>query len=127
MSRNLQLIACTALIVVAHVIGAPALLAAPSKRSIDKTVVRAMQEFQVPGIAVSVVYDGKLFYSAGHGVLESGAEDPVDDQTLFQIGSVSKAFTTAALALLADEGSITCPSFACTIPGSPVNSRFVTC
>jgi CubicO group peptidase (beta-lactamase class C family) len=86
--------------------GANAALAAPSKRSIDRTVVRAMQEFQVPGMAVSVVYDGKLFYSAGHGVLESGAEGPVDDQTLFQIASVSKAFTAATLALLVDEGKL---------------------
>ena len=106
MSRNLQLIACTALIVVTQVIGAPALLAAPSKRSIEKTVVRAMEEFQVPGMAVSVVHDGKIYYSAGHGVLENGKDGAVDDSTLFQIASVSKAFTAATLALLVDEGKL---------------------
>jgi CubicO group peptidase (beta-lactamase class C family) len=106
MPRYLHLFACSALIVVAHIAGATASLAAPSKRSIERTVVRAMEEFRVPGMAVSVVYDGKVFYSAGHGVLESGAESPVDDRTLFQIASVSKAFTAATLALLVDEGKL---------------------
>jgi CubicO group peptidase (beta-lactamase class C family) len=106
MTRNLRLIACTALIVITHLAGATASLAVPSKRSIEKTVARAMEEFQVPGMAVSVVYDGKLYYSAGHGILESGAEAPVDDRTLFQIASVSKAFTAATLALLVDEGKL---------------------
>ena len=65
-----------------------------------------MEEFQVPGMAVSVVYDGDIYYSAGHGILEIGTKDPVDDNTLFQIASVSKAFTTATLALLVDEGKL---------------------
>lgn len=81
-------------------------VAAPSEPSIDAAILRAMEEFQVPGMAVSVVHDGRVAYSAGHGVLEMGGNDPVDDQTLFRIGSVSKAFTAAAVALLADEGKL---------------------
>lgn len=106
MSPNLRLFACTVLIAVAAAAGSEGALAAPSKRSIEKTIARAMEEFQVPGMAVSVVHDGKVFYSAGHGVLEHGKDAAVDDETLFQIASVSKAFTAATLALLADEGKL---------------------
>jgi CubicO group peptidase (beta-lactamase class C family) len=80
--------------------------AAPSEASLDTSVQRAMKEFQVPGVAVSVVHDGAVVYSAGHGVVENESSAPVDDQTLFQIGSVSKAFTAASLALLVDAGEL---------------------
>jgi CubicO group peptidase (beta-lactamase class C family) len=85
---------------------ATASLAAPSTDSIEATIQRAMQEFQVPGMAISIVYDGKLYYSAGHGVLEVGKQAQVTDKTLFQIASVTKAFTAASLAILVDEGKL---------------------
>lgn len=83
-----------------------ALHAAPSERQIDQAVKRTMEEFDVPGMAVSVVVDGELHYSEGHGILETGMDAPVTDETLFQIASVSKAFTAAALAILADDGKL---------------------
>ena len=96
----------SALAVVTSCLCATALMAAPSKRSIEATIERTMQEFQVPGMAVSVVYDGELYYAGGHGFLETGTESKVDDQTLFQIASVSKAFTAATLAILVDDGKL---------------------
>jgi CubicO group peptidase (beta-lactamase class C family) len=85
--------------------GAPsALPIAPT--AIDATVARAMKAFQVPGMAVGIIKDGKLVYSKGYGVRELGQAAPVDADTLFQIGSNTKAFTTAALAILMDEGKI---------------------
>lgn len=98
--------AAATLAIISSCLFATALMAAPSKQSIDETILRAMAEFQVPGMAVSVVYDGELFYSAGHGIREIGTKSKVDDQTLFQIASVTKAFTTAALAILVDEGKL---------------------
>lgn len=80
--------------------------AAPSPESVEKSIVRALEEFQVPGMAVSVVHDGKVWYSGGQGILTVGEEGLVDDSTLFQIGSVSKAFTAAALAMLVDQGKV---------------------
>ncbi len=97
---------CLLLTILSHVVFAGPVLAAPTKESIDHSVLRAMDEFHVPGMAVSIVHDGKIFYSAGHGVVEVGSKKRVDENTLFQIGSVSKAFTTAALAILADEGKL---------------------
>lgn len=73
---------------------------------IDRTVERAMKEFEVPGMAVGIVKDGKLVYAKGYGVREFGKPARVDADTLFQIGSNTKAFTTAALAILVDEGKL---------------------
>jgi CubicO group peptidase (beta-lactamase class C family) len=107
MSRIRRLSICTTLTLLALGCGVCTLQAAPTKESIEQSVLRAMAEFQVPGMAVSVVYDGGVYYAGGHGILETGTSDPVDGKTLFQIGSVSKAFTAAALALLADDGKLT--------------------
>src|ERR1700733_16179485 len=77
-----------------------------SPTTIDTTVARAMKAFQVPGMAVGIVKDGKLVYAKGYGVRELAKPAQVDADTLFQIGSNTKAFTTAALALLVDAGKI---------------------
>jgi CubicO group peptidase (beta-lactamase class C family) len=82
----------------------PALPISPT--TIDATVARAMKAFQVPGMAVGIIKDGKLVYAKGYGVRELGKPAQVDADTLFQIGSNTKAFTAAALALLIDEGKI---------------------
>lgn len=79
---------------------------APDTSTIDALVERAMATFETPAVTVSVVHDGELVYAKGHGVVEVGGEASVDADTLFHIGSVSKAFTAAALALLADEGKL---------------------
>ncbi|GAB3282340.1 serine hydrolase [Parahaliea aestuarii] len=86
--------------------GAPAALAAPSASDIEKDIARAMDTFQVPGMAVAVVHQGKTWYSGGTGIAEMNTANKVDDDTLFQIASVTKAFTAAALALLVDEGKV---------------------
>jgi CubicO group peptidase (beta-lactamase class C family) len=80
--------------------------AAPARADLDAIAERAMAEFRVPGVTVSVVQGGEVRYAAGLGVLEAGQRKRVDDDTLFQIGSVSKAFTAAALAVLADDGKL---------------------
>ncbi len=77
-----------------------------SPAAIDATVAHAMKAFQVPGMAVGIVKDGKLIYAKGYGVRELGKPGQVDADTLFQIGSNTKAFTAAALAILVDEGKI---------------------
>jgi CubicO group peptidase (beta-lactamase class C family) len=74
--------------------------------TIDDTVARAMKAFQVPGMAVAIVADGKLVFAKGYGVREAGRPGRVDADTLFQIGSNTKAFTAAALAILVDEGKL---------------------
>jgi CubicO group peptidase (beta-lactamase class C family) len=74
--------------------------------AIDDTVARAMKTFAIPGMAVAIVKDGKVSFAKGYGVRALGAPAPVDMDTVFQIGSNTKAFTAAALAILVDEGKL---------------------
>ena len=73
---------------------------------IDDLVGRTLKTFNVPGIAVAVVKDGKIIHAKGYGVRSIVTQTPVDENTLFGIASNSKAFTTAALAMLVDEGKL---------------------
>lgn len=73
---------------------------------IDQVVERTIKTFDVPGIAVAVVKDGKVIHSKGYGVKSIITKEKVDENTLFGIASNSKAFTSAALAMLVDEGKI---------------------
>jgi CubicO group peptidase (beta-lactamase class C family) len=60
----------------------------------------------VPGLAVTIVEQGKVTLARGYGVRQLGHDALVDADTIFQLGSVGKAFTTAALAVLVDRGQI---------------------
>jgi len=77
-----------------------------SEDAIDRLAQRAMKEFYVPGMAIGVVRNGETLYAKGHGIRELGRPEPVDVDTMFKIASNSKAFTSAALAILVDEGRI---------------------
>ena len=61
---------------------------------------REMAAWEIPGAAVAIVKDGKVIVSQGYGVKEQGKTDAVNDETLFQIASCSKAFTATAIAML---------------------------
>jgi CubicO group peptidase (beta-lactamase class C family) len=80
---------------VAQVAGPPA--------DLDQWVARAMQEFDVPGMALAIVKDGQVVVSKGYGVRELGKPGKVDAHTLFGIASNTKAFTATALGMLVDE------------------------
>jgi CubicO group peptidase (beta-lactamase class C family) len=73
---------------------------------LDEYVGRSMKTFEVPGMALAIVKDGKVVLQKGYGVRKLGEAELVDENTSFGIGSNTKAFTAAALATLADEGKI---------------------
>jgi CubicO group peptidase (beta-lactamase class C family) len=73
---------------------------------VDNVVNRALTAFNVPGIAVAIVKDGKVVLAKGYGIKSILTNEKVDVNTLFGIASNSKAFTSAALAILVDEGKI---------------------
>lgn len=73
---------------------------------LDRFVARVMETFQVPGVALAVVKDGKVLAAKGYGVRTLGEPTPVDARTLFGIASNTKAFTATALALLVEEGKL---------------------
>ncbi|MBF2708377.1 serine hydrolase [Flavobacterium soyangense] len=70
---------------------------------LDLLVENTLKNFNVPGIAVAIVKDGKVVHAKGYGVKSILTKEKVDANTLFGIASNSKAFTTAALAMLVDE------------------------
>ncbi len=74
-----------------------------SSPEIDQLVERTMKTFQVPGMAVAVIKDGKVIHSKGYGVSSLNTRGRVDENTLFGIASNSKAFTAATLGILVDE------------------------
>lgn len=73
---------------------------------LDVYVAQSMKTFDVPGMAVAIVKDGKILVAKGYGIRKLGDPTPVDEFTMFAIGSNTKAFTTAALATLVDEGKL---------------------
>ncbi|MDB5222645.1 MAG: serine hydrolase, partial [Chitinophagaceae bacterium] len=73
---------------------------------IDSLAELTLKTFNVPGIAVAVVKDGKVIHAKGYGVRSLNTMQKVDENTLFGIASNSKAFTVAALGILVDEGKL---------------------
>ena len=71
--------------------------------SLDKYVERGMRLWQIPGLAIAVVKDGKVIVSKGYGVTEVGKNSKVDENTLFIIASNSKLFTGTSIAKLDHE------------------------
>ncbi|GAO42196.1 serine hydrolase [Flavihumibacter petaseus] len=74
------------------------------KDSLDNYIGTAMKEWQVPGLSVAIVQQGKVIYLKGFGVRETGKPEKVDADTRFGIGSNTKAFTATALAMLEQKG-----------------------
>ncbi|HWC54447.1 MAG TPA: serine hydrolase domain-containing protein, partial [Chitinophagaceae bacterium] len=74
--------------------------------SLDSYIDRGMKQWQIPGLAIAVVKDGKVVVIKGYGVREWGKEDKVDENTLFIIASNSKLFTGTSLANLDYEKKI---------------------
>ncbi|MBS1746557.1 MAG: serine hydrolase [Bacteroidetes bacterium] len=73
---------------------------------VDTVVERAMKTFNVPGIAVAIVKDGKTLLEKGYGVTSLNTMQKMNEHTRFGIASNSKAFTTASLGILVDEGKL---------------------
>src|SRR5207249_9354600 len=75
-------------------------------RGFDQYVARAMKDWKVPGLAIAVVKGDSMVFAQGYGVRRLGEPAAVDAQTLFAIGSASKAFTGAAMGTLVDERKV---------------------
>jgi CubicO group peptidase (beta-lactamase class C family) len=73
---------------------------------LEPLVRRLMARDQIPGVAVGVVERGQLVFARGYGYRDLDRRLPVTPDTLFALGSCSKAFTATAIAQLADEGRL---------------------
>lgn len=74
--------------------------------TIDSMVQDALRAFGVPGASVAIVKGDEVIYLKGHGVKRVGGAEPVTPDTLFAIGSTTKAMTATAMAMLVDEGKM---------------------
>ncbi len=73
---------------------------------LDKYLEKARIEWQVPGLSIAIVKDDSVVFARGYGYRENGKPAEVDEHTIFSIASITKGFTSTALAMLEDEGKI---------------------
>ncbi len=73
---------------------------------LDAFVANVLRQFEVPGLSVAIVKDGKVVSAKGYGLRTLGKPEKVDSHTLFGIASNTKAFTATAIALLVEEGKV---------------------
>jgi CubicO group peptidase (beta-lactamase class C family) len=76
------------------------------KLQIDALVNNAMSTFQVPGVAIGVIKNNQIIHLKGYGLNSIEQQELVNKETIFKIASNTKAFTSAALAILVDAGKI---------------------
>jgi len=72
----------------------------------DRILGQAMQRYQIPGMIAGVVQDGQVVLKKGYGVKKRGIADVPDENTVFAIGSVSKALTAIGAMMLVDRGKV---------------------
>lgn len=114
---RLLLLACTAAMLIMEPAAAqdPSPVAAPRTRLVEPEVAlqgfdafvrKTMQEWKVPGAAISIVKDGEIVLSKGYGVRDPVSKAPMTKDTLFLIASMAKTFTSFGAGLLVDEGKL---------------------
>lgn len=93
----------------------------------DQYVTKAMQDWKVPGLAIAVVKNDSIVLMKGYGTRTMGTAQPVDEHTLFAIGSSSKAFTSTLVAMMVDQGKMHWDDAATTyLPGFQMYDPYVT-
>ena len=78
----------------------------PELQGLAAYIQKSMLDWKTPGLAIAVIKDDQVVWEAGFGVRTLGKPEPVDADTLFGIGSNTKAFTAAALGTLVDAGKL---------------------
>ena len=104
-SRLFGLAAAVALVATLFVF-APCAAAQEGLAGLEAEIEEMVRDWGIPGAAVVVIQDDEITFAEGFGVKEIGGSDPVDENTIFAVGSTSKAFTAAAIAMLVDEGKV---------------------
>ena len=86
--------------------GSAAAQRAPDFAAFDRYVEKAARDWNAVGLAVAVVKGDSVVFAKGYGDIEIGKSARVNEHTRFAIGSTTKAMTSAALAMLVDEGKL---------------------
>lgn len=72
----------------------------------DDYLQQAVEDWDVPGLAVAVIHGDSVIFGKGYGTREAGKDKPVNMETLFAVASTTKAFTAASIGMLVDEGQL---------------------
>ena len=72
----------------------------------EKEMGAFLDEIEAVGVSCAVVKDNKIIYNHNFGVKDLAMQEPVDDQTIFRIASISKSFTATGLLQQVDQGKI---------------------
>ncbi len=75
-------------------------------QKLDGMITKGMQDWKIPGLAAIVVKDGQVVFQKTYGVKNLETMAPVDENTLFNMGSTTKALVAISLAMLVDEGKL---------------------
>lgn len=78
----------------------------PDLKKLDEYFRKMVEDWEVPSMAVGLVKDGQLIFNKAYGTKEAGKEASPNGQTLYAIASNSKAFTSAIIAMLVQEGHL---------------------
>ena len=101
-----SLILLTASAARAQVAAAPPAPAAVDARALDTLVTERLKGRDMVGLSVAVAHQGKIVLAKGYGQRSLEPRKPVEPETLFAIGSITKQFTAACILLLAEDGKL---------------------
>lgn len=100
-------------------------VAQSSLTSMEKEILEVMEEYKAIGLSVAVVKDGEIAYTKSFGKKNIETDEPLADDHLFRIASISKSFTATGLMQLVEEGKLDLDADFSELVGFPVrNPKF---
>ena len=94
-------------------------------QQLDRMVRAELKQQQIEGASVVLFSDSRILWEQGFGMADKAAKRPVSPQTLFRVGSLTKAFTAAAIMRLAEDGKVSLDAPVQTyLPEFRIRSRF---
>ena len=103
------------------------LIAQSSENVIDGMIMEGISDWKIPGLAVTIVKDGETVFKKAYGVTDIYSEHKVDDETIFMMGSTTKAITALAIGILVDRESLHWDDKVIThLPYFKVNDIYIT-
>jgi len=94
------------LLLAVPILSAPKEAKKPDLKGFPEQVTKLVSDWKVPGLAISIIKDGKVIFAEGFGYRDVKQNLKVTPHTLFAIGSCTKAFTATAMGMLVDEGKV---------------------
>ena len=73
---------------------------------LDSYLETAVKDWNLPSLSIGIVKDGQVVFQRSYGYLKNGEETKADENSIYAIASLSKAFTTACIGMLVDEGKL---------------------